>query len=313
MRRRRSYSYWRNYSWSYPTSKPKEAKGGIKAASQRGAFAQKWWAQRWISVLESFDIGARLSRGKSYARNGQVLSIEIEKGRVKAKVQGSRATPYKVSIEVKPIAPKEWAQVIAALAQQPLFVSKLLAGEMPDDIEYVFHEQLLSLFPSKFIDLKTECSCPDWSNPCKHIAAVFYLMGEEFDRDPFMIFLMRGLRREELLERLLPAKASQAIACADLPEEETASEPLPGDEQAFWHGGDWQSEFHREIELPPVPAALPRQLGNFPFWQGRELFMPAMESFYSQAGQNGLRILMGEADDSFASEDTPTRPRSQRK
>ena len=126
-----------------PTSRrrgPGRPKGGIKAQSKRGEFGESWWAKRWIQVLESFDIGARLARGRSYARSGQVLSIAIEKGRVTAKVQGSRPKPYDIAIEVKTLPDADWAKVIDALAAQALFAAKLLAGEMPQDIEPVFTE-----------------------------------------------------------------------------------------------------------------------------------------------------------------------------
>src|SRR5215471_10275517 len=187
------------YREFFPRSRPRAAKGGIKTQSKRGAFGQSWWARRWIAVLESFDIGARLGRGRTYARGGQVLSIDVGKGKVEAKVQGSRPSPYAVSIRLKVLADADWRKLIEVLSGQALFAAKLLAGEMPQDIEQVFGEAGLSLFPEKLRDLQTECSCPDYSNPCKHIAAVYYLLGEEFDRDPFLLFRLRGLGREELL------------------------------------------------------------------------------------------------------------------
>src|SRR5262249_52716413 len=163
----------------------------IKTQSKRGAFGESWWAKRWIAVLESFDIGARLGRGRSYARRGQVLSVDINEGRVKAKVQGSRPKPYDITIDVRVLGRADWDKVIRELAGLALFAAKLLAGEMPQDIEKLFQDAGLSLFPEKLRDLTTKCSCPDLSNPCKHIAAVYYLLGEEFDRDPFLIFKLR--------------------------------------------------------------------------------------------------------------------------
>jgi len=178
---------WGYYDYFKP-SIPRAVKGGIKAQSKRGGFGESWWARCWIGVLESFNIGARLGRGRSYARNGQVLSIEIEKGEVKAKVQGSRSKPYDINIHVKTLSAADWRKLAKALSHQAIFLAKLLAGQMPEDIEKAFKGVGLSLFPEKLRDLKTDCSCPDWSNPCKHIAAVYYLLREEFDRDPFMIF-----------------------------------------------------------------------------------------------------------------------------
>src|SRR5436309_2571210 len=139
-------SWYREF---YPRSRPRAAKGGIKAQSKRGQFGASWWAKRWIAVLESFQIGARLQRGRSYARGGQVLLIDVGKGKVKAKVQGSRPTPYDVGIMVKELAAKDWDRLVEALAGQALFVARLLAGEMPQDIEKVFQQASLSLFPQK--------------------------------------------------------------------------------------------------------------------------------------------------------------------
>src|SRR5215210_547434 len=134
---RRDDDYYGRY---FPPSRPRQAKGGIKAQSQRGEFGTSWWAKRWIAVLEGFNIGARLGRGRSYARNGQVLSIQVEKGKVEAAVQGSRPTPYDVTIEVKTLSAADWKRLTEALSHQALFAAKLLAGEMPQDIEQVFRE-----------------------------------------------------------------------------------------------------------------------------------------------------------------------------
>src|SRR5436309_5730849 len=125
-RRRRYYEDW--YP-RFPKSKPRAARGGIKAQTKRGQFGTSWWAKRWIAILESFDIGARLSRGRSYARRGQVLSIDVGKGEVKASVQGSRPQPYKVRVKVKTLTDKEWRKVAGVLCGQAIFLAKLLAGE----------------------------------------------------------------------------------------------------------------------------------------------------------------------------------------
>jgi uncharacterized Zn finger protein len=291
----------------FPRSRPRQAKGGIKAQSKRGTFGASWWAKRWIAVLESFNIGARLARGRSYARQGQVLSIDIDKGTVKARVQGSRPTPYNVTIRVKELTGAEWKKVAAALAHQALFAAKLLAGEMPQEIEQVFQEVKLSLFPEKRHDLTTACSCPDVSNPCKHIAAVYYLLGEEFDRDPFLILKMRGLSREELVGLLgrsepaaTPATEPSAAGGAGTAagEPSVPPEPLTTDALHFWNGGKLAADLLGEVAIPPQAAALPRRLGNFPFWRGTERFLDAVEPVYKQASQRGLDTFLGERNKS---------------
>jgi uncharacterized Zn finger protein len=286
----------------YRPSRPRAAKGGIKAQSKRGQFGESWWAQRWIRVLESFNIGARLNRGRSYARSGQVLSIDIEKGTVKARVQGSRPTPYAVTIQVKVLSQAEWKKLIQALSRQALFVAKLLGGEMPQDIEQVFKEAGLSLFPEKLRDLTTKCSCPDTSNPCKHIAAVYYLLGEEFDRDPFLLFRLRGLSRDELLQEL-GAVAGQGASPQTAADAATPrGEPLPAAPETFWSGGNLAGDLFGDIQPPPVSAAWPKRLGSFPFWRGEQRFLDALEAVYRQAGQRGLDTFLGERPSSAAPE-----------
>ena len=289
--------YWETY---FPRSTPRQAKGGIKAQSQRGSFGESWWAGRWNAVLESFHIGARLSRGRSYARRGQVLSIDIEKGRVRAKVQGSRPTPYQVTIGVKPLSEADWKTLAAELARQALFTAKLLAGEMPQEIEQVFQEAGLSLFPAKRGDLQTDCSCPDWSNPCKHVAAVYYLLGEEFDRDPFLIFRLRGKTREELIELLGAAGAvASAAATAPVPPSDTQPpppippEPLPADESSFWTGGPLPDDFFGEVRPAPETAALPRRLGGFPFWRAEQRLLDVLDPIYAAASSRGMHVFLG--------------------
>jgi len=289
--------WWDEYP-RYKRSIPREAKGGIKAQSKHGAFGQSWWAKRWIFVLESFNIGARLGRGRSYARRGQVLSIEIDKGKVAAKVQGSRPKPYDIKLEVKTLSTADWKKLAKVLSGEAIFSAKLLAGEMPQDIEKVFEKGGLSLFPEKLKDLKTECSCPDWSNPCKHIAAVYYLLGEEFDRDPFLIFKLRGMSREDLIEVLSdtgkrPGSRKAAHEAAPSHEE---GEPLIAEPSKFWNGEKLPDDFFGEVSIPPVPAALPKRLGSFPFWRGEERFLDAMEAIYREASPIGLKVLLADQD-----------------
>lgn len=274
--------------WYKKTARVQVA-GGIKAQSKSGAFGQSWWAKRWIATLESFDLGARLTRGRSYARTGQVLAVDITPGLVRAKVQGSRPKPYGVEIKVKTLSEEEWRRVAEVLSEQTLFAAKLMAGEMPDAIEEPFRGVGLSLFPAKMQDLATDCTCPDWSNPCKHIAAVYYLLGEEFDRDPFLIFRMRGMTREAFLALL-------GEASTDTEDEETVSlppEPLVAQFTSFWEGQTLPDDLLGEVSIPPVAALLPRRLGSFPFWRGEQPLLDALVPCYIEASRRGQDIYTG--------------------
>jgi uncharacterized Zn finger protein len=294
-------AWWREFGY-YQPSRPRAAKGGIKAQSRGGAFGQSWWAKRWIAVLEGFNIGARLGRGRSYARQGQVLSIAVEKGRVAAQVQGSRPTPYRIEIKVAALSPPQWKRLADALGAQALFAAKLCAGEMPEAIEDVFRAAGLSLFPEKSQDLQTECSCPDWSNPCKHIAAVYYLLGEEFDRDPFLIFRLRGMEREELIGLIggtsAPAarrgRRTKGPAVEDpTPAPAPGPVPLPPAPEAFWGQDMPGPDLFGEVRTPSVDAALPKRLGSFPFWRGETGLAVALEPRYREAAQRGLDLYLG--------------------
>src|SRR5690348_15320563 len=142
---------WDDYEddWNYyRPAQPIRVEGGLKARSKQGAIGATWWSRRWIGVLESFSMGNRLTRGRSYARQGQVVSIDVEPGVVKAKVQGSQPRPYVVKIQLKPLTDQQWEQVADAMAEQAVFAAKLLAGEMPTNIEEAFSAVHLSLFPT---------------------------------------------------------------------------------------------------------------------------------------------------------------------
>ncbi len=189
--------------FSFPeSSRPIPVDGGIKAKSKRGAIGERWWSRRFIAVLESYGMSGRLQRGRNYARRGQVIEFELRQGRVTARVQGSRPQPYKVSIGVLPLTTRQWRDVERRLASQALFRAKLLAGEMPAEIERVFADCGTPLFPRSAADLDMRCSCPDWEVPCKHLAAVCYVLAEAFDDDPFGMLAWRGRGRDELLAAL---------------------------------------------------------------------------------------------------------------
>ncbi len=282
-----------------PKSTPRQAKGGIKAQSKQGGFGKSWWAKRWISVLETFNIGSRLSRGRSYARRGQVVSIDIDTGVVQAAVQGSRSAPYQVKIAMATLTDGDGEKLGRALASQALFAAKLLANEMPQDIETVFQASSLSLFPERLGDLKTECSCPDWSNPCKHVAAVYYLLGEEFDRDPFLIFKLRGLDREKLVGLIgspgRDAHGAEAPTGALSAASSMRPEPITTDVSGFWHGAELSEELSGvDLQSPPVTAPLLKRLGSFPFWRSDQRFADVFEPIYERASLQAMKVFVGE-------------------
>ncbi|MEV0002991.1 SWIM zinc finger family protein [Micromonospora sp. NPDC050980] len=194
---------------------PRRVEGGLRARSTRGAIGRSWWSRRFLEVLESFALGSRLTRGRAYARRGQVLRLDVAPGLVTAEVQGSRPRPYPVRIGLTAYPEKVWRRVEAELAGQAFFSARLLAGDLPAELEELFVAAGAPLFPAEVGELAQRCGCPDFAVPCKHLAATFYLLAEAFDADPFQLLHWRGRSRGDLLDRLRTlrgARAGQAAA-----------------------------------------------------------------------------------------------------
>lgn len=298
---------WWSYEW-YRPSKPRRAKHGIRAQSRSGDFGQNWWSKRWLSALDSYGWSVRLQRGKAYARKGQVVDYIIKKGVINAKVQGSMPKPYDVVIKMKVISDEKWENIVRKMCSQAIFSAKLLSGEMPENIEKVFKGAGVGLFPRYSRDIKADCSCPDWENPCKHVAAVFYILAEEFDRNPFMIFELRGRDKGSLLTELRDyrmegfdtlsykgeGKKSEALNKRTKKKKLEAKtrdiiKRLDGAPQNFWRlrgiGG-----FNISIERPPVEMSVLKRLGKPNFWKIKEDFMQEMRGVYTLFSEVSVQI-----------------------
>lgn len=311
-RRRRS-----SYRWDPPyppATPPRPVKDGLRAKSKRGAIGETWWSQRFIEVLEDFHEGPRLVRGRAYARRGQV--IDMEAGEVRARVQGSRARPYSVSIGVTVLGDADWARVEEAMASQAVFLARLLAGEMPHEIGDAFAATGLSLFPATADDLHTDCSCPDWENPCKHIAAVYYLLAEAFDRDPFLIFAWRGRPRERLLTELralrgvgagtsspggtdesdaaLPAQAEGLFGSIGLDGGDLTGEITEEITSRFWEAGGDLASVRIEPRVAAMPDAILRDLGPSGLSAGGRPLEDLLAPAYRAIAGTAVRFAAGE-------------------
>jgi uncharacterized Zn finger protein len=229
--------------------------------SRRTEFASSWWAQRWIRLLERFGWSARLNRGRSYARHGNVLDIDIQPGLVRAKVQGSRKQPYRVEIGLKPLQKNDWNKVFSLLRRKAIYAARLLSGEMPRDIEEIFKAAEVPLFPRSGEDLIMSCTCPDWASPCKHTAAVYYVLGAEFDRDPFLLFELRGRNKEQVMGALRGDRGERPMAARP---PRVTSEPLEEHLVDFWDAGDELDQVTVRVTPPPVRQAIIKRLGPIP-------------------------------------------------
>ncbi|HLH21141.1 MAG TPA: SWIM zinc finger family protein [Chloroflexota bacterium] len=285
--------WWREYERA-----PRRPANGIKAQTQRGQFGKTWWASRWISALERLVDAGRLGRGRSYARSGQVLTLDVGPDGVAAKVQGSRPTPYTVSIRFRRLSDEAWEQVADALAGEARYAARLLSGEMPQDIEQAFTAAGASLFPAARQDLETECSCPDWSNPCKHVAAVYYLLGERFDADPFLLFVLRGRDQQWMTEALRARRAGAAPPPAAEPEAtaEVAPAAAPAPALADLLDTYWTAAALPAIAFEPaeLDALAVKRLGPAPFAADAGEFERRLEADYRAISAHAYGLALGE-------------------
>jgi uncharacterized Zn finger protein len=266
-------------------------------------FSRTWWGQRFIEALEQFTDTARLGRGRSYARGGRILDYKIANGTVTARVRGSinpyfgvyKEPIYKTSITIKAISASDWTKVIRQIASRADLVTKLLMNEMPDTIEDAFTALDLHLLPHSQRDFVTTCSCPDYANPCKHIAGVYYLLASSLDNDPFVMFELRGLSRDQLRAELERSPLGQILASTlepkDIPVEPVESyytrpirEPAAvTSHKEFWTGAKRLPAPQAVTSQASVPALLIKKQGDYPpFWHKDLSFISVMEELYER-------------------------------
>lgn len=275
-------------------------------------FTHSWWGKTFLESLEGFADKARLQRGRTYARNGKILTFGIdETGTITAKVRGSinryfgvtKEPRYNVIINFNPISDKDWDKIIHNMATQASIISRLLLNEIPENIEQKFERSGHHLLPQSFKDFHAQCSCPDSVCPCKHIAGVCYLFAAELDANPFLLFAMRGLSREKLQQALRKTPLGKALVAHM---EEITSTPQPAthyytqpelkphsgalDLRTFWQG---ESTLPEIPTLPEacVPGILIKKQGDFPaFWNKNTSFIQTMDAVYDRV-RNKHKVL----------------------
>jgi len=261
---------------------------GIRAQDLRTLARGTWWARRWIAALEAMRLGARFGRGRQYAVSGQVMDLVAEGAHVSASVVGSRPDPYRVTLDFTAAEGAVRERIAETIRAQPMTLGRLLAGDLPVEVGELFRAEGLPLFPQaeprgktpegKMIwDVSMRCSCPDWSRPCKHMAAVLLLLGEEVARRPATLLALRGVD----VEALVPSDAQ---------EESATSADLPNVVATLPCGG-------RGATALPGGAMLMRRLGSVPYWRGAVRCVEALEKMQSRAGAVAREAASGNSID----------------
>ncbi len=280
-------------------------------------FTRTWWGQSFLTALEQFTDSGRLSRGRSYANGRKIKHFEMDCEQVTAEVRGSvnpyygvyEEPTYTTTIEFDTISRAKWAAIIALMASKVSILSQLLVGEIPENVEESFEPLGVRLLPHAKDDFESHCDCPDWSNPCKHIAGVYYLVAAELDRDPLKLFELRGLSRENLHAELAKTPLGMALSAELMtenkgvePSERLYPQPVAVDISKKHSLRDfWQPEkplpaaLADDIEKPPsasVSAILVKKQGDFPpFWERDNSFIEVMEEFYTRVRTKNNDIL----------------------
>lgn len=204
--------YWEDGCYSQPTTSELKRKSEASrvSAEKKGKrlepvvirgrnIAKSWWGRAWCDNLERYaDYESRLDRGKRYVKTGAVIDLSITKGRIQAKVQGSRKTPYKVEIRISPLSEERCQEILQTCGKRVETLEKLLAGDFPEELKELF-TQRGGLFPSSR-EISFSCSCPDWALMCKHVAAVLYGIGARLDESPSLFFELRGIEMGRFID-----------------------------------------------------------------------------------------------------------------
>ncbi len=270
-----------------PLVRPRKVRGGIKIPAGDVASATAWAAQRWLRLMEQAAAGPRLVEAlDDYARAGQTKRIGFPPGRVDAVIQGRADRPYSTIIAFETFTHEQWDRIVEAMADGALYAAKLLAGELPPNIEDVFAPLGIKLFPAEPDEVRHACTCAQWRQEnggealqpivgtwCKHVCCAAYLLAQRLASEPFMVFQMRGLDAHELLERLrqrrvvvgaglgfTPVYVQRVQGVADLP-----NRPLEEAVEHFWDPAPSLASLDIPLSPPPVSHPILRRLGQSPF------------------------------------------------
>ena len=213
----------------------------------RKQYGTTWWGKQWLNALSGIDYSNRLPRGKTYANKGAAYDIQIKKNTITAKVRGSQRTPYRVKLAIPIFSGSEQNKILRMVTDNPLLLSQLMNRELPAGLQKKCDQQKIRIFPRSWQDLNGSCSCPDWAVPCKHMAAVLYLVANEIDKNPFLVFdlhdfdLIKGL---ETIGYTIGAEQEEAVKSLD-----SITQEYNYEEEEF----EWNALVYDALDFSQVP------------------------------------------------------------
>jgi uncharacterized Zn finger protein/ERCC4-related helicase len=254
-------------------------------------FGKTWWGEHWLKSLENVDYDNRLPRGASYARSGHVVQIKITGNQIVAKVQGTRPSPYKVTIIVPPFFEEDIERLMTKIIERPALISKLLNRELDPDILTVAEQLGLKVFPRQWTDFKMQCSCPDWAVPCKHLASVIYMISREIDNNPFLVFSIHNvdLIAELKKRRIFIPETKTEIQLFDNILKIKKSTDQTRDENAAYERVDFS-------QLENISDALVQLLPDAPPFYPSGNFREKYAAQFARVAKEGSRIFAGKLD-----------------
>ncbi len=279
---------------------------------------KEWWTQQWIDLLNSYRFKKRLERGRNYARQGNVLSLEFKEQKIIAQVQGTAPEPYKLSLWLDNFTDEDWGYIIETMSERAIFTAKLLAGEMPQNIEEIFAANGLRLFPFTLDEIHSRCDCPDKARVCKHIAAVYYLLGDRFSDDPFLLFQLRGRTKEKILEELRQ-KRGQSEDKKVTEAEKIKSEKTQGKDlvtnpptvtsatqetlkiKQFWEYNQQLDSSLVVITPSPSNETVLDVLGQIPLGASADIVMNSFQKIYQNISQQAVITALNQGEDEYDS------------
>lgn len=268
---------------------PRRVRDGIKMRTLKEGHEPSALTNRWIECIRSLVGEEERTNGLEYARLGQIAGYEQKGGQLRIKVQGRSTRPYQIVIDVPELSETKWDEMIERMSKEALFAALMLSAKSPDDLHDVFKSEEMELVPGESAAFHTECNCRR-EKPCRHLAAAMYIVADRLEAEPMLIFSLRGLPAEQLLDRLRHAREIRehgvAAAHADPMIPETQVPALPLDEclDDFWRAGKELSDLEHSAPIEHLPHALLRRLGPTPL-PGRFPMVGLLASIYDSVSQ----------------------------